>query len=182
MTAKKESRKEKLKRLTTKNVETLELSTEQKEVVNDISKEYLKNYTQQKSDGWDEYWIYARPSNRHIGSLTKITFKVGKKELSEDEVLEAIKVEVMRRLQDGDSYFLGGIRTFIEDDLFYKIESDRDFILSNFLDNKQLFKELEMCTEYPKINELFQRIKDYEHNEVTYEIKREFLCSFRKKI
>jgi hypothetical protein len=173
------SRQKKMKDLTTPR--NVEMTPELELIISEAAKEYLKNSIQQKSDGWDNWWAYCRPSSRHIGSLTKITFDIGKKELSNDELLEKIKSEIKRRLADGDSYFLAGMRSFSEEGFFYRLETNRDHIITNILDSSELTSALEACAEYPAINELFQRIKDYQHDLVTFESTRELLSSFRKK-
>lgn len=161
--------------------ETRVFTSEQKELIRDVVSEYMKNSQQQKNDGWDEYWCYSRPGSRNIGSLTKIIFKIGKKELFGDDLRDALEKEVIRRLEEGDSYFIGGVRTFACDDAFYNIENDRDYIMNELLDSPELIEQLEKCVEYPKLNEMFQRIRDYQHNLIRSEIKRDFVHSFRKR-
>lgn len=148
--------------------------------INEAAKEYLKNSHQDKVNGWDKFWCYSRPSQKYIGTLTKLTFEVGKKELAQDQLLVSIKKEIERRILKGDSYFLAGFRAFSTNELFYKQEQSRDFILNNVLDSDELLSQLEKCTEFSKITELFQRIKDYRHEQFSHDSLIEKIHQYKK--
>jgi hypothetical protein len=128
----------------------------------EAAKEYARNASQSRVNGWDKFWCYARPTNKYIGTLTKITFEIGKKEVSQEDLLKLIQEEITKRIESSDSYFLAGFRAFSTNELFYQMEIDRDFIMNNLLDSEELLADLEKSVEYVKINELFQRVKDYQ--------------------
>lgn len=99
-----------MKKSSKKQEVTPEIPAELKFAINKAAQEYMKNSFQQKVEGWDKWWAYCRPSHRHIGSLSKITFEVGKKEVTEAELLEKIKANITKRLIEGESHFTSGFR------------------------------------------------------------------------
>ena len=174
------SRKKKLDELTKKSP-IGEVSQELKPFILEAAREYLNNAHQDKVNGWDKYWCYARPTNKYIGTLTKITFEIGKKELDKDQLLSAIKLEIEKRILSGDSYFLSGFRAFSTNEMFYRQEMSRDHILNNVLDSDELLSQLEQCAEFPKITELYQRIKDYRHEQLAHDALIDEIYKYRKQ-
>jgi len=144
--------------------------------IEEVVQIYLRHlHIQEKGNGWNGWNGFSTPGN-FVGfsnssrydrsvNLSKVTFEVTdkKKKPTDKECEDALRKEISQRLERASRPFVDGVYHYFRSKVSSRMLMYLDAIESLIQDHgDEICEALLERAEYPNINELMQRIKDYQ--------------------